>query len=80
MVGTMFCTSCKRENPPDAKYCRHCGEMLHLGGKDAPGRGPSPKKIDQLKARRERRKAIEKIADENPELAAKVLQTWLKSE
>jgi len=76
----MFCRSCNRDNPAGVKYCMHCGELLHLGGKGNPPSSPSGRKSNNLRARRERRKAIERLADENPELAAKVLQTWLKSE
>ncbi len=76
----MICRSCKRDNPKGVKYCIHCGELLFVEGRGNPADPSSPRKFDRLRAKRERRKAIERLADENPEMAAKVLQTWLKSE
>ena len=71
----MFCRSCNRENPSGVKYCIHCGELLHLGTKGNPQNPQPARKGDPHRVKRERRKAIERLADENPELAAKVLQT-----
>ena len=76
----MICRSCNGDNPPGAKYCLHCGELLRLGGRVKHKDEASSRKHDKLRAKRERRKAIERLTDENPELAAKVLKTWLKSE
>ena len=80
MVEAMICRSCKRDNPKGVKYCIHCGELLILEGRVQAANPDMPGKHEKIRARRERRKAIERIADENPDLAAKVLQTWLKSE
>jgi flagellar biosynthesis/type III secretory pathway M-ring protein FliF/YscJ len=76
----MVCRSCQRDNPAGFKYCLHCGELLHLQGRVS-DHGKDPRhRLDRIRARRERRKEIEHLAEENPEMAAKVLQTWLKSE
>jgi flagellar biosynthesis/type III secretory pathway M-ring protein FliF/YscJ len=76
----MVCRSCMRDNPAGIKYCLHCGELLHLGGRTNDPDSEPRRRLDRIRAKRERRKAIERLADENPEMAAKVLQTWLKSE
>lgn len=76
----MVCRSCQRDNPTGFKYCLHCGEMLHLRGRvGGPDNAPR-QRPDRIRVRRERRKAIEHLAKENPEMAAEVLKTWLKSE
>jgi flagellar biosynthesis/type III secretory pathway M-ring protein FliF/YscJ len=76
----MICRSCQRDNPAGIKYCLHCGELLRLEGRIGDPNSEPRRRLDNINAKRERRKAIEKLADENPEMAAKVLQTWLKSE
>ena len=76
----MVCRSCQRDNPAGFKHCLHCGETLHVRGRVGDPENEPRQRSDRIRARRERRKAIEHLAEENPEMAAKVLQTWLKSE
>ncbi len=76
----MVCRGCSRDNPPGMKYCLHCGELLQLKGRVADPEAEPRRRVERIMVKTERRRAIEKLADENPELAAKVLQTWLKSE
>ena len=53
---------------------------MHLQGRvNNPSSEPN-NKSERTHAKKKRRKAIERIAEENPEMAAKVLRTWLKSE
>lgn len=76
----MVCRSCQRDNPPGFKHCLHCGEMIHLQGRVNNPSTEAREKSGRIHARVKRRKAIERIAEENPEMAAKVLRTWLNSE
>jgi len=76
----MVCRNCQRDNPPGFKHCLHCGELIYLQGRvNNPSREPG-NNSGRTHAKKKRRKAIERIAEENPEMAAKVLRTWLKSE
>ena len=76
----MVCRSCQKDNPPGFKHCLHCGEIMHLKGRVVEPSSEPRMNPDRTRAKTERRKAIEKIARDNPEMAAKVIQTWLRSE
>ena len=75
----MICRSCKRDNPEEVKYCEHCGEFLTLDelDEDIDLSGDSSDNKIELRAKR---RAIERLADKNPKLAAKVLKTWLNDD